>query len=116
MKKPKPIELSLEDRTALIERIKSNMTAKDAEILTGIIDFNLWLQFSLEEKKISISKLQKIFGSSSEKRKKKTNDNTSGKGENKADDKTPPSDNTDDGLASPWRLIDHAAFLPTFPC
>lgn len=78
MKRPKLIELTLEDRTALIERIKNDsLTTNDIEILIGLMDFNLWLQFSLQEKSISISRLQKIFGSSSEKRKKKNDSSNS---------------------------------------
>ena len=94
MKQPKPVELSLKDRTDLIERIKNSMSAKDAELLTGLIDFNSWLQYSLEEKKVSISKLQKAFGNTSEKRKKKKqSDETSGKEKNKTDDEAPLDDN-----------------------
>jgi transposase len=72
MQKPKPIEFSFKDREGLLERLKqSNMPAKDRELLTGLIEFNLWLQHSVEEKKITINKLQKMFGHSSEKRNKK---------------------------------------------
>ncbi len=86
MKRPKPIELSLEDRQKLIERIKNNMTSEDAEILTGIIDFNSWLQYSLEQKKISINKLQKIFGSTSEKNLKKKKESSNKNAGKKADE------------------------------
>ncbi len=55
MKKPIPIELSLKDQEALLERIRTSMSEKDAEILKGLIDFNTWLQYSLEQKNISIS-------------------------------------------------------------
>ncbi len=87
MKQSKPIELTLEDRTGLIERIKNNtLTVNDAEILMGLMDFNLWLQFSLQEKTISIGKLQNFFGSKTEKRKKKKkDDNVSGGPQNKTD-------------------------------
>lgn len=44
MKKPIPIELSLKDQEALLERIRTSMSEKDAEILKGLIDFNAWLQ------------------------------------------------------------------------
>lgn len=69
VRKPKPIELSFKDREDLLERLKqSNLSDKDRDLMTGLVEFNLWLQYSLEEKKISISKLQKMFGHSSEKR------------------------------------------------
>ena len=71
MRNPKPIEMSKEEREALIERIKSNMSTADADILLGLIDFNLWLQHSVEEKKISIDRLRRTFGNTSEKRKTK---------------------------------------------
>ncbi len=94
MQKPKPIELSFKDREGLLERLKqSNMPAKDTELLTGLIEFNLWLQCSLEEKKISINKLQKMFGHTSEKRDKKNRQETSGKEENKNEDESASNDN-----------------------
>jgi len=94
MKRPKPIELSLEERKALIERIRSNMTSEDAEILTGIIDFNSWLQYSLEEKKISINRLQKIFGNTSEKRPKQPKGNSDNNPSTKASEASKQADNT----------------------
>lgn len=102
MKRLKSIELSLEDRQKLIERIKNNMTSEDAEILTGIIDFNSWLQYSLEQKKISISKLQKIFGNTSEKNSNKNKKNNNKNPDIKANEvdgetgTTSESENVDD--------------------
>jgi len=94
MERPKPIELTLEDRTGLIERIKSNMSTDDTELLIGLIDFNLWLQFSLHEKSISINRLQKLFGNKTEKRKKKKkSDSGSNEPENKADSSGAPDNN-----------------------
>jgi len=94
MKKPKLVELSAKDRDGLIERIQTdNLTNSDKEIITGLIEFNGWLQFSLQEKNISINRLQKIFGSNSEKRKKKNNSTTSSNGQNK-DDNTSAQDDS----------------------
>ena len=67
----KPIEMTSEEHKELIERIKSNMSTADADILLRLIDFNLWLQHGLEEKKISIDRLRRVFGNTSEKRKSK---------------------------------------------
>jgi hypothetical protein len=68
--------MSSEDQNDLIVRIKQNdaISDHDKQILTGLIEFNNWLQFSVQEKSISISRLQNIFGNSSEKnnRKKKS--------------------------------------------
>lgn len=63
--------MSFEERKDFIERIKISLTAGDAELVMGMMDFNEWLQLSVQEKSISINRLQKIFGKSSEKRKKK---------------------------------------------
>lgn len=69
MKRPATIELKLSDKPALLERIRrSNLLSSDQDIFIGLIECHEWLQFSLQEKSICISKLQKIFGSSSEKR------------------------------------------------
>jgi len=75
MKRSKIIEITLAEKDGLLERIKSNdLTVGDQEILTGLIEFNSWLQHNLQEKSISINRLQKMFGSSSEKRNKKKSD------------------------------------------
>jgi hypothetical protein len=97
MRKPKPIELSFKDREDLLERLKqSNFPEKDREIFTGLVEFNLWLQHSLEEKKISINKLEKMFGHSSEKRDKKKRQESSRKEDTgDGDDDSAPNDNSD---------------------
>lgn len=72
MKKPKLVVLSSKDQNGLIERIQTaNLPDNDKEILTGLIEFNNWLQFSVKEKSISVSRLQNIFGNSSEKSNRK---------------------------------------------
>jgi len=56
MGKPKLIQLNSEDQDGLIQRIQAdNLTSNDKEILTDLIEFNHWIQFSLQEKSISIS-------------------------------------------------------------
>ncbi len=115
MKRPKPIELSLEDRQKLIERIKNNMTSEDAEILTGIIDFNSWLQYSLEEKKISISKLQKIFGNSSEKRSNKNKKNSNKNGDKKANTADEQASNPSESESAADRTTEDVAEDPSPP-
>lgn len=86
MTKPKLIQLSSKDQDALIERIQTaNLPDRDKEILTGLIEFNNWLQFNVQEKNISINRLQNIFGNSSEKsnRKKKSKQSTPGESSTK---------------------------------
>lgn len=67
---PKRIELSLDEQKQLKERLKqSNLSADDQQIFLGMIDFNHCLQFSLQEKKINIKRLQHAFFNKSEKSK-----------------------------------------------
>jgi hypothetical protein len=64
---PKRIELTLDEQRELKERLKrSNLSADDQQIFLGMIDFNHWLQFSLQEKKVNIKRLQHAFFSKSE--------------------------------------------------
>lgn len=68
MAAPKRIELTIDEQNQLKERIKqSQLNADDQNILLGMIDFNQWLQFSLQEKKMSIKRLQHAFFNKSEK-------------------------------------------------
>jgi transposase len=92
VKQPSRIEMSSVAQNDLIERIKQNnaISDPDKQILTGLIEFNGWLQFSLLEKKMSINRLQNLFfGNTTEKsgrkkkKKKKTNTNDSSEDNNK---------------------------------
>jgi len=72
MRKPEIIDLSPEEVESLKERIQSNqLTESDRELYENLLDFNLWLQFELEESKLSIHRLQKLFGFTPLKKKKK---------------------------------------------
>jgi hypothetical protein len=52
MKKPKLVHISAKDRDDLIEPIQTaNLPDGDKEILTSLIVFNGWLQFSIQETK-----------------------------------------------------------------
>lgn len=65
---PQCIELTLEAQRQLKNRVRqSGLSADDQRILLGIIDFNNWLQFALQEKKINISRLKHAFFNRSEK-------------------------------------------------
>ena len=71
MKKPVPERIDLTEKEAeqLINRINSSgLSNDDQTILIGILHFCLWLQLKLTKAKITIRKLSKIFGISSEKR------------------------------------------------
>ena len=50
MKKPKLVVLSSKDQDCLIKRIQTaNLPDNDKEILTGLVEFNNWLQFNVQE-------------------------------------------------------------------
>ena len=61
MKQHKCIKLSSEERKDFIERIKTNLSASDAELVIGMIDFNEWLQLSVQEKNISIKRPRHLW-------------------------------------------------------
>lgn len=68
MEAPKRIELTLEEQNQLKERVRqSGLSADDQRILLGIMDFNNWLQFALQEKKININRLKHAFLNRTEK-------------------------------------------------
>ena len=70
MQQPTRIEMNHTDQNDLIARTKQNdhIPDEDRQILIGLIEFNSWLQFVLQEKKISIRRLQNLFfGNNSEK-------------------------------------------------
>ena len=63
MKTPTPIDLSPEAVDQLKQTIQeSKIDPKTCAILLGLIDFCLWLQFKLNESKISINRLKNLFG------------------------------------------------------
>lgn len=74
-KKPKAVELTLEQTEALKQRILlKELTDSDKELLVGLISFNLWLREQLSLAKLSIKKLKGLFGFSTEKKKSKETD------------------------------------------
>lgn len=79
-KTPKRIELSADEKSELIDRIKENsLTPADHDLLIGLIEFNHWLQNALMDKKVTIHKLKHAFFSTSDRPqsnqpKKKDND------------------------------------------
>lgn len=63
MKAPTPIDLSAEAVAELKQTIEqSPIDKKTKSLLLGLIDFCLWLQFKLQESKISINRLKNLFG------------------------------------------------------
>ena len=60
---PEKIELTADEFNEIESEIKSsNLKPKTKEMLTKSLHFMVWLQGSLEHAKLSIKKLQKLFG------------------------------------------------------
>lgn len=70
MKEPEAITMTPEEisqlRLALLG--KAELNQEQRSILIGLLDNQLWLQFELQEAKISIHLLKSLFGMKSEKR------------------------------------------------
>jgi len=68
---PEQVTLTHEQAEALKERLalSNTLTTEDIKIMTGLITFSLWLQQQLSLAKLSIQRLKKIFGFSTEKKK-----------------------------------------------
>ena len=64
MKKPKEkIELNTEETTDLLQRLeKSNLSKSDQQLISSIIRMVMWVQFQLQEAKLSLKRLKKYFG------------------------------------------------------
>ena len=70
---PKNITLSDEEVDQLKLRIENNeLTNKDLKIFMTLLAFNHWLQTRLARAKLTIKRLQNIFGFKSESKKKET--------------------------------------------
>ena len=72
MAQPKIVEITLEEQTALMERLQNrDQTDADNEMIRSLFESHQWLLNSIQEKSISISRLQTlIFGQPSKNRKK----------------------------------------------
>jgi hypothetical protein len=72
-KEPEIVELTREEAKALDSRLKRReFTENDIELVRRILSFYNWMQFKFLSGQLSISKLRKLlFGSTTEKRKKK---------------------------------------------
>jgi hypothetical protein len=100
---PERIDLTEKEAEQLINRINSSgLSNDDQTILIGILHFCLWLQLKLTEAKITIRKLSKIFGISSEKRSNKTEGNSQSdcNPQNKEDLSKQETDNLNDNKNS----------------
>lgn len=63
MKIPKRVEFTIEQVEQLRERIISNtLTEEDRQLLPGLLDSIVWMGRELEEKKLTIKRLRRVFG------------------------------------------------------
>lgn len=80
MTNPERIILNAEEVSSLLARVSSKaLEDSDIKILTGIIQVYQQIQFDLQESNLSISRLRKTFGLSSERRKRLPPANCPGK-------------------------------------
>jgi len=69
MKEPEKVDLQKEDVDNLVDRIKSsNLPDSDQTLIIKVLQFNLWLQHMLRETKLSIRRLSRLFGITTENR------------------------------------------------
>jgi hypothetical protein len=67
--KPEQVTLTPEEAEALKARIRATSLAEqDIKLMVGLISFNLWLQQQLSTAKLSIHRLKRLFGFSTEKK------------------------------------------------
>jgi hypothetical protein len=68
--KPKKINLTPAAAGLLKERVLAvqELSAADRDILVGLISFNFWLQQQLLTAKLTITRLKRLFGFSTEKK------------------------------------------------
>ncbi len=67
--KPEQVTLTAEEAQALKTRIQtSNLVEGDIKLLVGLVSFNCWLQQQLSTAKLSIQRLKRLFGFSTEKK------------------------------------------------
>jgi hypothetical protein len=63
MKAPNHLDFTPEQIEALIERLdKQALVKEDYPVLTNLIKAIVWMNFSLQEKRLSIQRLRSIFG------------------------------------------------------
>lgn len=91
--KTKHVFLTVSEQSDLVERIKKGvLSSEDQALVIGLIEFNGWLQEGIREKNITINKLQRLFGSKTEKNNKKSSKSSSKKATDGCDS---PSESTD---------------------
>lgn len=68
MKKPETIDISHAEAESLLSRLETNnLSDSDLKICSSALRMVFWMQGQLAEAKLSIRRLKRIFGISSEK-------------------------------------------------
>jgi hypothetical protein len=66
---PDYVKMTAEEAEALKARVAScNLPEQDIKLVIGLVSFTLWLQNQLALAKLSINRLKKLFGFSTEKK------------------------------------------------
>ena len=111
MKKPKTVDLDQGEIDTLIIRIqKCGLSNYDQSLIIELIKFNIWLQFSLKEAKISITRLMKLFGFTRKKKsfRKPTDRSSSSNKPKDSDGHESASDSSENPVKGHGRISHHA--------
>ena len=94
---PKQVKLTPKQAEELKERLQENeLTEDDVKLLQGLLNFSLWLQDRLSRAKLTIKRLQKLFGFKNESSKKsKKNKNEDSESPDAAPDEETSTDNSE---------------------
>ncbi len=115
-KTPEIIQLTEKEAQELIERTEqNNLSENDREIVVGLIKLSIWLSQQLLRAKISITRLKKIFGFTTEKRKTRNSDGNSNGSDsaNKASSDEVSNDSRNKSEATHNKSSNNAAADPT---
>ncbi len=67
--KPEVVSLTAQEADALKARVSSKrLTDEDIKTITGLVTFSLWLQTQLSYAKLTIHRLRRLFGMTTEKK------------------------------------------------
>ena len=94
MRNPQAIDLSQEEAEWLKQRIRNrDLEEGDWKIFEGLVQFVIWLQFTLKETKIRLGRLRRLFGISQKRKKSRKSDPSPNKdaSENKEEENPSPT-------------------------
>ncbi len=99
MKSPEVVEFTTEEMNSLIDRAEKRMFSEnDYSLIIKVLKFSVWLQFMLEEAKLSIHRLKKMLGFPPTPKKKasknRDNDSNNDSSDDEESDKSSDEDNS----------------------